>query len=135
MEINAEYFLNIGAFMIRPRQSVYEPSRQLDARFNSIFGVNPFLCARVWRLMLQRHPLRRGAKPIHLLWVLMFLKSYETEASLSMKAQVDEKTLRKWVWYFVQQIADLTPRVVSPLSFQIEESCYEIHSHLFAFFL
>ena len=48
-----------------------------------------------------------ACKPKHLLWVLIFLKTYTTESSLAVAIGVDEKTLRKWIFIIIYAISDL----------------------------
>ena len=59
-----------------------------------------------------------SAKPIHLLWALMFLKIYSTERVSrtivgSSRNPTMEKTMRKWVRLFVRAISFLESEVVS----------------------
>jgi len=50
----------------------------------------------------------------HLLWALMFLKSYGKEKVMSALAGgVDPQTFRKWVWIFIEAISYLEDEVVS----------------------
>ena len=54
------------------------------------------------------------ANPFHLFWALKFLKNYETESVCAAKFDgVDEKTLRKWVWFYISGISQLASKVVS----------------------
>jgi hypothetical protein len=46
-------------------------------------------------------------QPEHLLWCLIFLKQYKTENQNHALVKADEKTIRKWVWIFVDLIANL----------------------------
>jgi hypothetical protein len=39
--------------------------------------------------------------------MLLFLKGYSTEAYNRTLLGADEKTIRKWVWAWVQAVADL----------------------------
>ena len=85
-------------------------------RFKSHFGIDWFLCAKLWVLLIpilydQSHP--KGAKTKHLLWTLMFLRLYDTEEILSGKVTADEKTYRKWVWIFIGYIYYLQVDFVS----------------------
>ena len=48
-----------------------------------------------------------ASKPKHLLWVLIFLKTYTTESSLTVAIEVDEKTLQKWILIIIYAISDL----------------------------
>ena len=54
-----------------------------------------------------------ACKPKHLLWVLIFLKTYTTESSLAVAIGVDEKTLQKWIFIIIYAISDLEDDWVS----------------------
>ena len=59
-------------------------------------------------------PIHKGVKPVHLLWALLFMKVYAEESiHAGLVGGVDEKTFRKWVWIFVQEISYLEDEVVS----------------------
>lgn len=45
--------------------------------------------------------------PHHLLWTLLFLKSYSTETIHAIIAMVDEKTFRHYIWHIINEIAAL----------------------------
>lgn len=116
---NGEYFLAIGMKIAR-RSRVVALATQ-EARFKSHFGTQPRICSDVWTRINPAASMPTGAKPVHLLWALMFLKLYSSESVLCTLASageaVDEKTLRKWVWMFVPAIADITNDVVSSIFF------------------
>lgn len=80
-------------------------------RFRALFGVTPILCSRLWDLLAGVRP--HSARPIHLLWGLLFLKVYGSEHTHRTIAHADEKTFRKWAWCFVHLLADID--VVSAL--------------------
>ena len=62
------------------------------------------------------HSKTTKANPSHLLWALHFMKNYETESEGATNFDgVDEKTLRKWVWFYVTGISKLASDVVSLL--------------------
>ncbi len=70
------------------------------------------------RLSNDHHWLR--TEPKHLLWTLYFLKVYPREgpgcaAVGGSRGAVDPKTMRKWVWLFLERIAELADEVVSSL--------------------
>ena len=48
-----------------------------------------------------------ACKSKHLLWVLIFLKTYTTESSLVVAIGDDEKTLQKWIFIIIYAISDL----------------------------
>ena len=60
-----------------------------------------------------QHSINEWCTSFHLLWALMFLKLYCSEAVLSSLAGgVHEQTFRKWSWYFVHEIANLQYKVI-----------------------
>jgi hypothetical protein len=75
----------------------------------------------MWTLMEVSHEDHGDlsfAKPHHLLWALLFLKRYGTEAEMAKLVgtdgkAVDEQTFRKWSSLFVSELALLVDRVVS----------------------
>ena len=89
-----------------------------DRRFRGLFGACIEIVLKVW-LMLGEGGLRpEKSKPKHLLWMLYFLKVYQREAPGcsavgGSKGAIDPKTLRKWVWLFIERIAELADEVVS----------------------
>ena len=76
----------------------------LERRFRSAFGTTPLMCSRIWSLLTS---LPCGAKPVHLLWALLFLKCYSSECIAIALTGVDNKTYRKWSWCFIEKIGDL----------------------------
>ena len=83
-----------------------------DRKFRAHFGVSPLVCYLVWMLLANAKRLPTGAKPIHLLPALLFMKVYSSEAVLSPKVGMDEKTYREWNWQMIESIASLAPHVV-----------------------
>ena len=62
-------------------------------------------------------------KPKHLLWKLYFLKVYPREgpgcaAVGGSRGAVDPKTMHKWVWLFLERIAELADEVVRSLLYR-----------------
>jgi hypothetical protein len=109
---SAEMFWSIGSNIIK-----HHSNNSLNTglrRFKSFYGVSPLICQTVWNL-LNANKLPSGSKPLHLLWTLIFLKQYNSEHVNHAITGADEKTFRKWVWIFIELIADLN--VVSLLFF------------------
>lgn len=75
-----------------------------NRKFRSFYGVSPNVCAILWNL-LRNKP--EGAEPKHLLWCLIFLKTYGTEHVNSALVGVDEKTFRLWVWNFIELLSQM----------------------------
>jgi hypothetical protein len=69
----------------------------------------------LWSLAAQHRVFSNEVKVKHVLWALLFLKTYGNEAQMSAMAQVDRKTFRKWIWIVVPGIAQLYEKVVSRL--------------------
>ena len=65
------------------------------------------VCICVWGELKQSMLVEDACKPKHLLWVLIFLKTYTTESSLAVAIGVDEKTLQKWIFIIIYAISDL----------------------------
>ena len=91
--------------------------RAFEQRYRSCFGTTPEVCVELWmRLDPVKHIKKKGLHPKHLLWTLLFLKGYDTETKNAVfVGNVDEKTYRKWVWIFIQEIGTLFTDLVSRL--------------------
>jgi hypothetical protein len=72
-------------------------SREFSKQFLRFFNTSPKIC---------------GHSPKHLLWALLFLRSYLKEDILERLIGSSKKTVRKWVWLFVEAIADMKDYVV-----------------------
>ena len=101
-----------------------------ERRFRELFGARMEIVVHLWEMMEKGDLLPEKSKPKHLLWTLYFLKVYPREgpgcsAVGGSGGAVDPKTLRKWVWLFVERIGELADDVVSavyccvPLTFVI----------------
>jgi hypothetical protein len=84
-------------------------------RFTAWFGIEPFLCAIVWQELQDSGwaGYASCAHPEHLLWALLFLCCYQTEEVHASLVGADEKTFRKWAWFFAEGIAGLDAKFVS----------------------
>ena len=90
-------------------------------RFHAAFGIPPHLVAHVWKDLCRGgfldHLGPRSLRPIHLLWALLWLKCYNKEGVNASMVGCDEKTFRKWSWFYSECIADLDKKYVSALLF------------------
>ena len=86
-------------------------------RFRAAFGIPPRLVAILWKDIARggflNHLGPRSLKPIHLLWTLLFLKCYHKEGINASFVGCDEKTFRKWTWFYSKCAADLDKQYVS----------------------
>jgi AraC-like DNA-binding protein len=76
-------------------------------RFRSLFGCSPKVLTALFNTLLKQNLISTSAKVQHLMWALAFLKSYNTESYFAMTYRVSEKTIRKWIWFFLERISQL----------------------------
>ena len=91
-----------------------------ERNFITMFGTSPDMCSYLWLLLqTQSFLLSAKARPVHLLWGLVMLKTYGSETLLLHSVRIDgmkatnRKTYRQWTWHIIHAIADLTAYVVS----------------------
>jgi hypothetical protein len=103
------------ALMIMKKKESYADGSQFMLDFYSLFGASPKICSILWQMILHKNNngLQDGASPEHLLWALLFMKTYTTEPIMCSMVGVSRKTLRKWVWWVVDQLSNLEDKVVS----------------------
>jgi hypothetical protein len=106
-----------------PLYSTPEEYEVCEQAFRSLFGIGPAVCGHLWDHFSYWKWLPPKMRPKHLLWALLFLKVYSTEAVLSSIAKTSRKTLRKWVWLLLPLIADMRPFVVSKRAQQQQFDC------------
>lgn len=70
--------------------------RCTSRKFKAFFGLD--IVARVWVFFLLPHINTYHVEPIHLLWMLYFIKVYPTADVLSSILKHDRKTLMKWIF-------------------------------------
>ena len=86
--------------------------------FREFFGTSVLVVKKVWELLKRDSLLPEGGRPKHLLWALHFMKVYPKQspgcsAVGASAGAVDPKTHRKWVWAFIDAVANLVDVVVS----------------------
>jgi hypothetical protein len=120
--LNADDFLSLGLAIVMADASRRHACKTEARRFNAHFGIEPAVVAILWSKLVPQ--VRNGnciadrvmapyLKPKHLLWCLLFLKSYATFDIIACQVGADEKTVRKWVWLVVLWISDMQDDVVS----------------------
>jgi hypothetical protein len=104
---------------IQNRTSRIVGTAEMEERhFCKLFGACMEIVIHLWEMIEKGDLLPEKSKPKHLLWTLYFLKVYPREgpgcsAVGGSGGAVDPKTLRKWVWLFVERIDELADDVVS----------------------
>jgi hypothetical protein len=109
--------VNVETFLLEGRRIMRYCNHQISSaveyrRFRGNFGTTPAICVILWDMITPNEMIPKGVKCCHLLWALMFLKLYASEHVLCNMAECDEKTFRKWAWWFVLALADLEPGYV-----------------------
>jgi hypothetical protein len=109
--------------MNRVRRKVGTAARE-DQRFCELFGAPFAIVQMVWDMLEEVGLLPEKSEPKHLLWALYFLKCYPKEGPGcaivgGSKVAIDPKTMRKWVWLFLERICELADHVVSLFSHHV----------------
>ena len=89
-----------------------------DERFRLFYGASSHTTMDAWIRLNRRDLVPVGGYFFHLLWALIFLKLYPKEGAMCALAggpegAIDPKTLRKWIWPFIDGLAELDVYVVS----------------------
>jgi hypothetical protein len=91
-------------------------------RFHYHFGVSPLVCAIIYNRVKNSEHKVVGSRPHHLLWTLCFLKTYVTEGVLATMLHSTEKTVRKWVWKWIDAIHELDVVRIGELLYDVSLS-------------
>ena len=111
-------FMEETRLMWRRDPKVKRSDKSEDRDFREHFGCGVTVVHTVWMMMESRDLIPNDGMIHHLLWTLMFLKSYAKEKIICTLVGIrDPKTLRKWVWMFIDRIAELESSVVSNYKF------------------
>jgi hypothetical protein len=83
-------------------------------KFKSLFGVSPQLASILWERVFCQYPPCTDVLlfPVHLLWSLMFMKTYANETVLASYIGKDAKTVRKYNWIILEHISSSVHRHV-----------------------
>ena len=81
--------------------------------FSHTFGCIPEDCVIVWAQLGHRSKLRSDIRPIHLLWMMFFLRHYATMPINAMTVGCTEKTFSDKVHFLIRQTASILHEFVS----------------------
>ena len=108
----------------------YNTPQLNDRRFRTAFGCCSRVCSLAWLLVVDGWTNRpKQATKIRFLWALSLLKTYDTETNMANSCGVDEKTFRKWAWFFIQELSFRIGDIVSKLNCR-RYTCHHICSFL-----
>ncbi len=99
-------------------------------KFRAHFGTSPGVCALLWNRIQPNLNIPGGASFLHLLWALLFMKTYGTEENLSSKVKVDEKSYREKIWPTIVAISGLKDYVVSAICVSSSVFLFRLQSNL-----
>ena len=124
-DVPASRFELEGMVLIKKDGRGWNSTKVCYRKWTSQFGACPCVCESVWsRLRLIVTP-PEGVKPVHLLWTLVFLKTHATKATLGIPfGGMHEETVRKWVWFFVDGVAQLESMVVRRVPHNYPIDCH-----------
>jgi hypothetical protein len=78
-----------------------------DRRFREAFGISSKSAFILWTLLNVPNEGPQGGRKVHLLWTLLFLKTYGTQHDLSGRCGVSKDTFILWRNLFLKRIASL----------------------------
>ena len=108
-EYGIRYFHVITNNIIRASQSAKKESNVSDREIRAFFVTSLKTCASLWKIC----DFPNKTRPKHMMWGLMFLKSYDSEIKLASLSGVSAKTFRKWNWIIISEIGKKMHKVVS----------------------
>ena len=109
-------FITLAAFVTH-RKDNYD-TQTAKVQFRRAFGVFTEVASIVWGVIIIEHlpNITVAAKPIHLLWTLLFLKQYLTGEMLEAVTGRTRKTSMKYIWALVSVLAQMSFDMVSRCS-------------------
>jgi hypothetical protein len=76
-------------------------------KFRSLFGCSPLVCCTMYNKLVEQNLIHNKCRVLHFMWTLVFLKIYSSENALCTLLKCSEKTLRKWVWYYLEKCSQI----------------------------
>ena len=111
-----------------------------DRALHEFFGTTATVVSKIWGNLSQQGtvPIEGTAK--HLLWSLYFMRAYPKQGVTcavvgGLAGAIDPKTLRKFIWPFIEAIAELTSDVVSLLCTLFGRKLHPTTSQMIHFFV
>ena len=91
------------------------PGSPEDSRFRGSFGVSADVAAKAWGMMEELNILPNNPQLCHYLWALAFMCIYpKNDMALSrLLGNKDPKTIRKYIWEYIDSLFELNLFVVS----------------------
>ncbi|CAB9519620.1 unknown protein [Seminavis robusta] len=130
--VNGETLLDCTEATGLTARAVNHETYRYNRTFRGCFGVAPHLAAELWNMLDDADPMSDIRWVTYFLATLMFLRTYTVTPVLAMIFMKDEKTIRHWVWVFIEKLATLdlvrqAPFIHRRLQFK-ELTMYMLHS-------
>lgn len=102
-----------GRFVMENDPFKQRAPQEEDRAFRALFGCGPEVVLSLWNKIVFYDLLPHNGQMKHLLWTLMYCKTYAKWKTMRKLTNTDPKTLRRWIYLFYQSIEELSPNVVS----------------------
>ena len=99
--MDASSFLKLGLSLFSEAARSDRSHATQNQHFKVLCGFHPTVCTIVWGELKWSMLVKDACKLKHLLWALIFLKTYTTESPLAVAIGVDEKTLQKRIFIII----------------------------------
>ena len=112
MKLTPNSIETIG-FEIRTNTQATKRNKKL--RFKSVYGTYPIVIYDLWTRLVTLNVVKIDdiMKLKRFFFMFDFLQNYCKETQCAMDFGVDEKTYRKWVWFFLEKVSIISKNVVS----------------------
>jgi hypothetical protein len=84
-----------------------------ERRVRALIGVGTYMLMYLWNRLVNTGTIPVGAQFKHIVWTLYYLKGYPTVDSCCTTFSTTQKTLRQWVWRFIDVFYEWQVDVVS----------------------
>ena len=113
MLTNPQTIENLG-FDIQHRKNPRSVNT-VERVFKSLYGTYPEIICYIWnQLILKRLLIKYDKNKLQRFFLMFdFLKNYCVEHRSAVDFGIDEKTYRKWVWFYLEKVSQLAKNVVS----------------------
>ena len=119
MKLSWELFKDLGldivqgSYTFNQRHNTHAVTQTSLKDYITLFGSDWHIVEKVWNLLDDYGLYQKTRKPDHLLWALLFLRTYSNERVHATLTGSSQKTFRRWVWRVVEEISLLEVHKVS----------------------
>lgn len=122
-----------GRFIIEKDPFKHRAPREEDSNFRALFGCGPQVFLDLWNRLFAAEIIPQGGIMKHMLWTLLYHKTYAKWKTMRRLTETDPKTLRKWIGLFSNAICLIEGDVVCLYVFTRIFHCEVDESHIVKF--